>query len=275
MENIIVAIPILLLVLLLFILIVYFFLGVVEYVYIKIFHRPFYVHWYRNLEKLSPSQEVVLKKHFNFYNRLKPKYKAYFQHRVCCFLSKYEFIPREEIVLTQEIQIMVAATAVQLTFGMRNYLMDIFKYIVIYPDIYESVITENWHKGEFNPGLKTIVFSWKHLQEGFGIDNDNLNLGIHEFAHVLNFHGLKSKDASATLFAIHHRKMMLYLQDPKVQQRIITSDYFRVYGFTNQFEFFAVLLEHFFETPEVFKKEFPLLFLKIKRMINFSSRWQK
>jgi hypothetical protein len=275
MENIVVAIPIIILVLFLFALIIYFFLGIVEFVYIKIFHRPFYVHWYKSLEKLPPPEIVFLKEHFSFYNRLKPKHQAFFQHRVSCFISKYEFIPREEIVLNQEIRVMVAATAVQLTFGMRNYLTDIFKYIVIYPDIYQSVITENWHKGEFNPRLKTIVFSWKHFKEGFGVENDNLNLGIHEFAHVLNFHGLKSKDASATLFAIQYRKMLVYLKKPNIQQKLIASDYIRVYGFTNQFEFFAVLLEHFFETPEIFKKEFPLLFLKIQRMINYTNRWEK
>jgi Mlc titration factor MtfA (ptsG expression regulator) len=34
-------------------------------------------------------------------------------------------------------------------------------------------------------------------------------------------------------------------------------------------EFLAVILEHFFETPQVFKKEFPVLYGNVSDMINF------
>jgi Mlc titration factor MtfA (ptsG expression regulator) len=33
--------------------------------------------------------------------------------------------------------------------------------------------------------------------------------------------------------------------------------------------FLAVILEHFFETPQVFKKEFPELYSNVRDMINF------
>ncbi|WP_410603855.1 zinc-dependent peptidase, partial [Bacillus sp. SIMBA_008] len=46
-------------------------------------------------------------------------------------------------------------------------------------------------------------------------------------------------------------------------------EYFREYAYTNKFEFLAVILEHFFETPEIFKREFPELYLNVKTMINF------
>jgi hypothetical protein len=44
-----------------------------------------------------------------------------------------------------------------LTFGMRRYLIT-FLTIVIYPESYLSQITGEYHKGEFNPGMKIIVF---------------------------------------------------------------------------------------------------------------------
>lgn len=262
------------LVLLLFVAAVfYLFFGWIEATYMFVFNKPFFVHWYRKLEKLSPSEIGFLKKHNDFYSKLKPKYQDYFQHRVHTFLQKYEFIPREEIVITQEMRVMVAATAVQLTFGFRTYLMSIFQYIVIYPDIYQSTITENWHKVEFNPRMKAIVFSWKHFEEGFQSNNDNLNLGYHEFAHALNMHGLQSSDASAAHFAWLYKKMMEYLKNPLIQKRLIASEYFRIYAYSNQFEFFAVLIEHFFETPDQFKLEFPVLYGKIRRMIYYNSKW--
>ena len=266
---------ILLLALFLVFLISFFFYGFLESVFMAVFNKPFFVHQYRKLNTLSPSDIVFLKNHSAFYVKLKPKYQLYFQHRVKSFLNKYEFIPREEINLTQEMKIMIAATAIQLTFGMRTYLMTTFQYIVVYPDTYESTITYQWHKGEFNPRMKAIVFSWKHFEEGFQSHNDNINLGFHEFAHALNMHGLKSKDASATHFAWLYKKMLRYLENPAVQKKLISSDYFRIYAYSNQFEFFAVLVEHFFETPEQFRKEFPVLFQKIKNMINYNEKWFK
>jgi Mlc titration factor MtfA (ptsG expression regulator) len=264
---------ILLLVLFLVFLILFFFYGWIEAIYMYIFNKPFFVHKYRKLEKLTPSEIGFLKKHSHFYLKLKPQYQEYFQHRVFSFLQKYEFIPREDIVITQEMKVKIAATAIQLTFGFRTYLMNIFQYIVIYPDIYESTVTYQWHKGEFNPRMKAIVFSWKHFEEGFESDNDNLNLGYHEFAHALNMHGLKSKDASASHFAWLYKKMMRYLENPLIQKRLVTSEYFRIYAYSNQYEFFAVLVEHFFETPDQFKKEFPILFKKMQQMINFNPSW--
>jgi Mlc titration factor MtfA (ptsG expression regulator) len=56
--------------------------------------------------------------------------------------------------------VLIAATFVMLTFGMRHYLIDVFDKIIIYPQPYFSTIKE-YHKGEFNPGMKLLVFSWK------------------------------------------------------------------------------------------------------------------
>jgi hypothetical protein len=40
---------------------------------------------------------------------------------------------------------------------MRRYLITVFNKIVIYPESYLSQITGEYHKGEFNPGMKIIV----------------------------------------------------------------------------------------------------------------------
>ena len=78
-------------------------------------------------------------------------------------------------IVTEEMKVTISATYVMLTFGMREYLNPLFKRIVIYPDVYYSSQNDNYHKGEFNPRLESIVFSWKHFKEGIDISNDNLN----------------------------------------------------------------------------------------------------
>ena len=59
------------------------------------------------------------------------------------------------------------------------------------------------------------------------------------------------------------------LSDAEFRERLIESHYFRIYAFTNQFEFLAVILEHYFETPLEFEKCFPDLYKKVGLMLNF------
>ncbi|VXB07711.1 conserved hypothetical protein [Flavobacterium sp. 9AF] len=208
---------------------------------------------------------------FEFYQRLPQNQKTYFEHRVATFIKKYPFIGKDGITVTNEMKILIAATAVMLTFGMRKYLFTVIDKIIIYPDVYFSTFNQAYHKGEFNPRMKAIVFSWKHFLEGYAIDNDNLNLGLHEFGHVLHYQGIKSSDTSATIFSVTYDEIMKEVKYPANYNRLVQSNYFRIYAYTNEFEFVAVILEHFFETPEDFKREFPQLYEKVKMMINFSS----
>ena len=252
--------------LLLFLLI---FKFIIENSFLFFFKRPIYVHFYLFKRSLDPREVFILQSRVLFYQKLNPKRKKYFEHRVATFLRQYPLIPKEGLIITTEMRILIAATAIKLTFGMRHYLFSVFNKIVIYPSVYYSSVNEAWHKGEFNPRLKAIVFSWQDFLEGFDHSSNNINLGLHEFAHALHFHGLKSKDVSATVFAEFYGNIMHYLKQKEHRDKLIASDYFRIYGFTNQFEFIAVILEHFFETPEQFKQEFPELFEKVRKMINF------
>ena len=245
-----------------------FFASLFDELSITIFGRPLFIHFYWTQKKVSEHQEYLLRQKFLYYSRLSDKHKSYFEHRVASFLEKYEFIGRQEFVVTQEAETMVAATYVMLTFGMRQYLIDSFDKIIIYPEEYLSTQTQEYFKGEFNPRLKAVVFSWKDFEEGYRIDTDNLNLGIHEFSHVIHIHSLKSDDASALTFKKYYTQLTKEVNYPPNKQKLISSDYFRVYAYTNQFEFISVIIEHYFETPEEFRNKFPQLFHHVARMLN-------
>lgn len=245
------------------------FFRVIEPGYIAIYNKPLYIHFYPFPKKLSQSQINILQNEFVFYKKLPQREKKYFEYRVANFISEYDFIAKEELVLTDQMKVLIAATSTMLTFGMKNYLFNVFQRVVIYPEEYYSTIEEVYHKGEFNPRMRTLVFSWKHFLEGFSIDNDNHNLGLHEFAHVLNFQALKSNDTSMVIFKDMYKEILEYIHNAENAKRFLESDYFRIYAYTNKFEFFAVILEHFFETPQQFKQEFPELYHKVELMINY------
>jgi Mlc titration factor MtfA (ptsG expression regulator) len=224
-----------------------------------LYNKPFYVHFYPNKKSLTANQAFILKNQFVFYTTLSDKKKKYFEHRVATFINHFQFIGKNNFVITDEVKVLIAATSVMLTFGMRNYLYKVIDKIIVYPTQYYSTVSDANHKGEFNPRMRAIVFSWDDFLSGFEISNDNFNLGIHEFAHVLHFHGLKSDDASAIIFS------RIYTQ---IQKELINSNYFRIYAYTNHFEFLAVIMEHYFETPQLFQEEFPQLFKKVSIMLN-------
>jgi Mlc titration factor MtfA (ptsG expression regulator) len=244
-------------------------LDTIEHYYLMVFNKPVYIHFYISPKKLSDSNKAILANKIAFYTKLSHKRKSYFDHRVATFIESYSFISKEDLVITNEMKVMIAATAIKLTFGMRKYIVDVFDKIIIYPESYYSTINDAWHKGEFNPRMKAIVFSWKDFLEGYDYANDNLNLGLHEFAHAIHLHGLKNSDASSLQFAKMYVKIRDYIDCPEVSEKLIASDYFRVYAYTNHFEFIAVILEHFFETPEQFQNEHPELYGKVRKMINF------
>lgn len=240
-----------------------------EYVYGKIFHKPFFVHFYVFPKKLNEDQQLIINDNFQFYRNLSSKRKKYFQHRVVHFIETYDFYGREKLEITEEMKILIASTSTMLTFGMRNPRYKVFDKIILYPDIYFSEQNETYHKGEFNPKLKALVFSWKHFKNGLEVSNDNLNLGLHEFSHTLHFQSIKAKTISANIYVKNFQKLKMQLVDDELKEKIIYSQYFRRYAFTNEVEFIAVILENFFETPEVFKSEFPELYIHVKRMINY------
>ena len=164
---------------------------------------------------------------------------------------------REDFEITDQVKVLIASTSVMLTFGMRKYLFSEINKVIVFPDIYYSSFTKEHHKGELNINAKAIVFSWKHFLEGYKISNDNLNLGLHEFSHLVHFSGTQNSDTSSAIFAKGFSEILEMLKSPKNQEYFIQSGYFREYAFTNQFELLAVMLEHFFETPKEFKKNSP------------------
>lgn len=166
-------------------------------------------------------------------------------------------------------KILISAIGCMLSFGRKNYSYELIDHILVYPEEFYSTINDNYHKGEFNPREKALVLSWKHFEEGFQITNDNLNVGIHEFMHAMQLEAKQGKDLDSARFSKHFQEILKYLSLKQVKTKLEETKFFRLYAFTNQYEFMAVLAEYFFESPNEFKLEFPQLYWHVKKMLNF------
>ena len=248
----------------------YYTYRMIEMAYVLRNRRPLFVHFYLNQKKLATTQLSILEEQFSFYGKLPMKHKGFFEHRVASFIKDKTFIGRNGLKMDDNIQVLISATAVMLTFGFRDFYIGLIDKIFVYPDAFYSNTNNEHHKGEFNPKLKALVLSWDDFKHGYDIDNDNLNLGIHEFAHAIHLNSIKERDVSATVFKDSFKELTQLLSiDEPLRQQLVSSRYFRDYAYTNQFEFLAVLIEYFFESPMEFRNQFPRIYEKVKQMLNF------
>lgn len=242
-----------------------------EYKYASTYKKPFFNHVYLRLKSLPKAQHDILNNEFKFYKNLPAKYQRFFEHRVAKFIQSKTFMGKDGLLITDQMKVLVAATSVMITFGYRDYKIRLIENVLIYPDAFFSNTNKNYHKGEFNPMYKAIVFSWKDFLYGYNIDNDNLNLGIHEFIHALHISCLKKKGVTAIIFFNTFLEITEFIEKNETyKKRLVESEYLRDYAFTNQFEFISVVIETFIETPHEFRSQFPEIYNKVKVMLNFN-----
>ncbi|GGI56728.1 hypothetical protein GCM10011444_10370 [Winogradskyella haliclonae] len=243
----------------------------IEQSYAESKKKPLMLNFVLLKKSLTEKQIRILEKQFTFYSRLSRKEQLIFRHRLATFIDNKSFYGRDGLELTDEIIVLISATAVKLTFGFRDYSLSIIKTLLVYPEAFYSKINEQLHKGEVNPMLGILALSWKDFKQGYDIDNDNLNLGIHEFSHAIHLNSFKNNDISSLIFRDGFKALKRYLKDNETKrQQLISTKYFRAYAYTNEYEFMAVLIECFIETPQEFKSKFPKMYKYVKEMLNFN-----
>ncbi|MFO7256950.1 MAG: zinc-dependent peptidase [Bacteroidota bacterium] len=209
----------------------------------------------------------LLQKYFRYYQGLSAENKAIFERRVCRFMYSKQFIPRGMKTIPVEVKVFVAATAVQITFGLPDVHLSHFSKILIYPDNYYSTITRRYHKGEVNPAFGIIVLSMKNFMKGFLYGEDGVNLGLHEMAHALRIENIV-------------RQEYAFFDEPLLERfdqiaRRMCGDgsvggdsVFRPYACTDLHEFFSVAVENFFERSVQFKMQLGELYSIMVRLLN-------
>lgn len=228
-----------------------------------------YSSYFAKLKPLTISEKKIILNNFPVYKKLSPRQKQKFEYRILRFRKEKQFVFNGVIPRQEDMALLLSATATMLTLGLKGFRIPAIERVIIYPSQYFSKLNRQNHIGEYNPGLKTIVFSAEHVQQGFTIPNDNKNLGVHEFAHALSFNAIIEKTRESKSFRRQIAKVNTLFETASFIQKIESSTYFRAYSRTNIHEFFAVATENYVETPEQFYKEFPELYKILGTMLNF------
>lgn len=220
---------------------------------------------FSKIETLPSAERLnaFLMQHFPFFQRLGPKSRQKFMQRMYMLLRDKYFGGREGLVVHDVMILLICATLVQLTFGLRVFSLPRFRRIVLYPDVFYSRLIERDVKGltVYHSGI--IALSWPHAFEGHQIPNDKVNLILHELAHALylDYFGNRSERYG---FSMWKDRAMPVLE---AMQREGKHPFLREYAASNISEFWAVCVEHFFEAPEAFQKVLPELYTDMRSIL--------
>jgi len=227
-----------------------------------------YINKHLLFRKLKMEYILVLEKYSTYYQNLDTENKKVFRRRMQKFIDMKEFVPRGGLAaVSGEMKALIASCAIQITFGYPSVYFQHFWKILVYPDNYYSEITKKFHQGETNTS-GFIILSWINFVKGFQDPTNGRNLGLHEMAHALKFENAVHNDEYDFLdwpaLKEFNKASLVYID------KISNGDdsFFRDYAATDREEFFAVVVENFFERAGEFRNRYPDLYLLTARLLN-------
>lgn len=223
------------------------------------------VKWWALLTPLNDDTLKVLKEVDPWFEGMTKKQKSKFRYRFNDFLRTTRFIFKDGIQTDKQMLIkkIIAIGAARLSYQLSKKAFDQYDRIIIYDHAYYSTINRTYHKGEVNPGIGFIVFSFDSLIDGFA-RKEGTNLVYHELAHALWLeHKLFDYDVFKDKDLDHYENLAKQEMQHAGQP---DHHFFRDYGYSNLAEFFAVSVENFFERPAEFKSAMPHLYASLAKL---------
>jgi MtfA peptidase len=214
---------------------------------------------------LNLNDRFWLERHIPFYKELSKSNRKVFEDRIGLFLSDVAVTEIDKEIPDKETCLYVASSAVFAYWGLPFWNYGKLREVLVYPNNFtdKKVIGQaGYIQGEVHHGgmmNNTMILSLTALKMGFSNDNDGHNVGVHEFAHLLD-----KVDGSIDGFPARMDKITR-----KVWANVIAKEIKDIkkgksdinpYALTNEAEFFAVLTEYYREKPEKLKERHPEIF---------------
>jgi Mlc titration factor MtfA (ptsG expression regulator) len=209
--------------------------------------------------------EAILNKHCHYYNLLAPELQEKFLYRIRNFMSRKTFIIKNDEGF-KEMPVLVSASAIQLTFGLRDYLLTFYKYIRIYPQEYFSDGLFKLLAG--NVEDNTITVAWNQFLKGNADTADGSNVGLHEMSHALYFQKLVIDAGAAKEFCRNYNHLLSECREAYQTEVSGRKNLYSDYADTNLQEFWAESVELFFEKPVELQTQYPSVYEGMKLVLN-------
>ncbi len=223
----------------------------------------------------APAWEVMLQTHVAYYNALDDSDKERFRQLITVFLAEVRITGiRTEV--DDLCRVLVAASAIIPVFGFPDWEYARLGEVLIYPSAFgRNCRTDEEANTLGMVGLGhlsgTMVLSKPDLIGGFTNPRDKRNVGIHEFAHLVDKADGSVDGIPAGIPQEVVRPWIEWMGKELAQPPRGRSDIHK-YAYTNEAEYFAVLTEYLFEAPEVLQRKNPEMYQMLQGMFRQNTK---
>ena len=213
----------------------------------------------------------ILEEDVYFYRQLSKEKKALFETELQIFLHETR-VTGIKCEVDDRTLILAAAAAEIPVFSFPEWEYENLGEILIYPNAFtkdfriEGEGRNVWGMVGTGAMQGLMILAKPALISGFQNPHDKLNVGIHEFAHLLDaadgvYDGLPKAFLDNKYLGAWVEVMRYEIERIKQGKSKMNP-----YGGTSDVEFFAVATEYFFENPAALEKEKPELYALMKQI---------
>jgi Mlc titration factor MtfA (ptsG expression regulator) len=229
-----------------------------------ILSRPFPAAW-----------EEVLQREVVFFRALPPGEKDRFRRELQVFLGE-KLVTGIGHQLDTTTRVLAGVSAIIPIFGFPEWEWDQISEVLVYPSRFNQDFSFEG-QGRHTLGMvgtgamnRLMILAKPDLLHGFRNAADKRNVGLHEFAHLVDKSdgavdglpgvGLEREAIGPWLDLVRRKMAEIERGDSDIDP----------YALTNEAEFFAVASEYFFERPGVMQKRHPELYRMLEKVFRQS-----
>jgi len=214
-----------------------------------------------------PAWLDILAARVPFFRRLPGPLRDRLLKCVTIFAHEKAFTSAGGMTITDEVRVVISACAVRLILHLDLSYYDRLSEIIVYPYIYKHPEDEAAILGEAD-NWGTVVLSWPTVLADLTHPGQGHDTSLHEFAHILDRMGtgtfdgtprLKSREAYRPWAHVMSRHFLGLRRGDNEDRSVL-----RLYGATNEAEFFAVATEAYFENARLMKQRLPDLYAELR-----------
>ena len=225
-------------------------------------------------EPFLPEWETVLQRDVAFFRVLDPAEQQRFRRQLQVFLGEKQ-ITGIMLRLDTTTRVLAGASAIIPIFGFPDWEWDQITEVLIYPTRFDGDFAFGDSPSHGILGMvgtgslnHLMILSKPDLIGGFRNAGDKRNVGVHEFAHLVD----KSDGVIDGVPRVGLDRQAIGPWVDLVRRKMAEiaagrSDINR-YALTNEAEFFAVASEYFFERPGIMRDKHPELYGALERVFH-------
>lgn len=227
---------------------------------LKIMASPFPETW-----------EATLQTKVGYFRALSEEQKVRFRNLMKVFLDEVQ-ITGIQTDVDETTRALVGASAVIPIMGFDDFEYSRLGEVLIYPGSFDNQY-QTEADGDANilgmVGTShlsgVMILSKPSLIAGFQNESDKRNVGIHEFAHLVDRADGDIDGVPPSICSETFEPWVRWVGD-ELKREATHNEHIDDYAYTNEAEYFAVLTEYFFENPALLQQKNPDLYQMLRKM---------